>query len=439
MKSQYRFCLIALSALPAVILAGCAGVKTTTTQPPPTTYQLSVTAPASGAGTIASSPAGISCPGTCSASFAANMQVTLTETRGNQEGQPEDDRGGGRGADPLVRAGPPGPASRRRKQIPYRASRRGRRLRTGGSAPPTLMSCTLCGLPSGEAAFCCAGCENVYAILVESGVVASGQNFRDTDLFQQSLKLGLISTGVAVTGERPVPPGAETREAVFHIGGMWCTSCGWLIEHALTKVRGIAAAEVMFSSDLLKVRYCPQYVPPERIVERVASLGYRAAAYTGTSAPADAERKDLLLRVGIAAFLSMNVMMFSLVVYASYFEPITASYGRYIPFLLMALATPSVFYCAAPILRIAWAGARAGVLRMESLLAMGILMAYGYSAVQTFRGDNRVYFDTACAIVTLVLAGKAIERGAKQRAMRALTLLHRLMPSKARLDRKSVV
>jgi heavy metal translocating P-type ATPase len=295
------------------------------------------------------------------------------------------------------------------------------------------MTCTLCALPSVEAAFCCAGCQNVYAILLESGVVASGQNFRDTELFQQSLKLGLISTGAAGPTRPPVPPDAETREAVFHIGGMWCTSCGWLIEHSLTKVRGIAAAEVMFSSDLLKVRYCPQYVPRERIVERVASLGYRAAEYTGSSAPADAERKDLLLRVGIAAFLSMNVMMFSLVVYASYFEPITASYSRYIPFLLMALATPSVFYCAAPILRIAWAGARAGVLRMESLLAMGILMAYGYSAVQAFRGDNRVYFDTACAIVTLVLTGKVIERGAKQRAMRALTLLHRLMPSKARL------
>jgi heavy metal translocating P-type ATPase len=214
---------------------------------------------------------------------------------------------------------------------------------------------------------------------------------------------------------------------------MWCTSCGWLIEHALTKVRGVTAAEVMFASDFLKVRYCPRYVPRDRIVERVASLGYRATEYTGSSAPADAARKDLLLRTGIAAFLSMNVMMFSLVVYASYFEPITASFSRYIPFLLMALATPSVFYCAAPILRIAWAGARAGVLRMESLLAMGILMAYGYSAVQALRGDHRVYFDTACAIVTLVLTGKVIERGAKQRAMRALTLLHRLMPSKARI------
>ncbi len=35
--------------------------------------------------------------------------------------------------------------------------------------------------------------------------------------------------------------------------------------------------------------------------------------------------------------------------------------------------------------------------------------------------------------MTLVLTGKVIERGAKERAMRALTLLHRLMPGKARL------
>jgi heavy metal translocating P-type ATPase len=214
---------------------------------------------------------------------------------------------------------------------------------------------------------------------------------------------------------------------------MWCASCGWLIEHALTRTRGIASAEVLFASDLLKVRYSPQYLPVERIIERVDSLGYRASEYTGQSGAADAERKDLLLRVGIAAFLWMNVMMFSLVVYASYFEQITGGFGRYIPFLLMALAAPAVFYCAAPILRMAWAGAKMGVLRMETLLAMGILLTYGYSAVQAFAGSNRVYFDTTCAIVTLVLTGKAIERGAKEKTARAMTLLYRLMPNKARL------
>ena len=44
-----------------------------------------------------------------------------------------------------------------------------------------------------------------------------------------------------------------------------------------------------------------------------------------------------------------------------------------------------------------------------------------------------MYFDTVCAIVTLVLAGKAIERAAKDKTTRAVTLLYRLMPNKARV------
>lgn len=50
--------------------------------PPPTTYALTVTAPAAGSGTITSSPAGINCPGTCTANFSANTKVTLTATAG---------------------------------------------------------------------------------------------------------------------------------------------------------------------------------------------------------------------------------------------------------------------------------------------------------------------------------------------------------------------
>jgi heavy metal translocating P-type ATPase len=293
------------------------------------------------------------------------------------------------------------------------------------------MNCSLCGLDSGSSEFCCAGCENVYAILMESGVLASGQNFRESELYQQSLKLGLISRPAAAAPAIPVD--AETREAVFRLAGMWCTSCGWLIEHALTQVRGVASAEVIFASDLLRVRYCPQYLPEDRIVAGVQALGYRASEYPGKDQAADAERQDLLLRTGIAAFLSMNVMTFSLVVYTSYFQKIGSSFTRYIPFLLMALATPSVFYCAAPILRIAAHGLRLRTLRMETLLAMGILMAYGYSGVLAFSGNNHVYFDTACAIVTLVLTGKTIERAAKEKTARAIALLYGLMPNKARI------
>lgn len=74
---RLRNIVLFLSFLP---LAGCAGMRTEPVQP--TTYVLSVTAPASGQGTVTSSTGGISCPGTCSASLVAGTKVTLTATAG---------------------------------------------------------------------------------------------------------------------------------------------------------------------------------------------------------------------------------------------------------------------------------------------------------------------------------------------------------------------
>ena len=66
----------------AFVLEGCQGVgatsPTTTTTHTASTYQLTVTAPPSGAGTITSSPSGINCPSTCTATFASGTKVTLT-------------------------------------------------------------------------------------------------------------------------------------------------------------------------------------------------------------------------------------------------------------------------------------------------------------------------------------------------------------------------
>src|SRR5262249_50783998 len=64
----------------SVTLTGNASVTATFTAnpPPPTNFQLTVQSTGTGAGTITSSPAGISCGGTCSASFASGTVVTLT-------------------------------------------------------------------------------------------------------------------------------------------------------------------------------------------------------------------------------------------------------------------------------------------------------------------------------------------------------------------------
>ncbi|MBS1872996.1 MAG: heavy metal translocating P-type ATPase [Acidobacteria bacterium] len=308
---------------------------------------------------------------------------------------------------------------------------------------PRPTSCSLCGLPAGrgpisrpvagqDRVFCCLGCMNVYTILAESGVTAQGVDFRDTELYKESLRLGLISSGQAAR-KFEIPEGAETRDAVFQISGMWCSACGWVIEHALASEPGVVSAEVMFTSDLLKVRYCPLYVPPGRIPSRVESLGYKAAEYAAQTERDNSERRSLLLRLGVAFFLWMNVMTVSLVVYASYWESISDSARAIVPWVLMGLATPAVLYSAWPILRGAWFGLRTFTLRMESLLALGILAAYGYSVAQAVLGGQHYYFDTACAIIMLVLLGKVLERGAKERTAQSIALLYRMMPAKARL------
>jgi heavy metal translocating P-type ATPase len=312
------------------------------------------------------------------------------------------------------------------------------------------LKCDLCGLDCGrhplirrfesdDRSFCCAGCLNVYAILLESGVIAAGQDFRETEVYRQGLRLGLISNRQEEAPEAPEAPDvsppadAEVREALFQVSGMWCSSCAWLIEHALRKQYGVVSADVFFASDLVKVRYCPRLLPRERIPATIAGFGYRASEYSGRDERDSAETRDLLLRIGVAAFLWLNVMSLSLVLYAGYFERISDSVSRLLPFVLLALASASVFYAAQPILRVAWFAVRNRTVRMESLLALGILAAYGYSAAAAFAHGKHFYFDTACAIIALVLAGKLAERSAKEKTARAITLLYRMMPNKARL------
>ena len=289
------------------------------------------------------------------------------------------------------------------------------------------------GGPSVDEHFCCPGCQNVYAILLESGLVREGVDLRETELFRRSRELGLVSSGPAALPPAAAPAGRPGQEISFRVGGMWCASCAWLIEHALGKEPGVTEAGVSFASDVAVVRYDPMVASPGRIRARVDSLGYRSLDGDDGEAARRAERRDALLRLGISAFLWLNVMMLNMAVYVGYFESLPSFIATRLPLVLMVLSAPAVFYGAWPILRLAGRGLLQGIVRAETLQALGILCAWGYSAVEAIRHGPHVYFDTACAIVTLVLLGKWIEKGARERAMKAVTRLYSLLPTKARV------
>ncbi len=301
--------------------------------------------------------------------------------------------------------------------------------------------CDLCAEPcdlapgptAEEHNFCCAGCRNVYSILLESGVVAAGQDLRETELFRRSLELGLVSVAARNTAPAIALPQGVVEERTLQVRGMWCTSCAWLIEHVLRGETGVESAAVFFTSDILRLRYYPQVLPLERVSKKLQSLGYTVEVSSGESRDRAPERRAELLRVGIAAFLWLNVMMLNLSVYFGVFEELSPSMRHLLPFVVMFLSAPVVFYCAIPILRAAWTGLRVGIVRMETLLALGITAAWVYSAIQAFRGGGHIYFDISCAIVTLVLLGKFIERNAKDGASRSISMLYQMLPAKARV------
>jgi phospholipase C len=86
MRSLQGFWWLLLIAFLTLLLAGCGGMGSSSHSTPPTpTFQLTVTAPPAGMGTITSTPAGINCPGTCTASFPQNTKVTLTAAPGTNK------------------------------------------------------------------------------------------------------------------------------------------------------------------------------------------------------------------------------------------------------------------------------------------------------------------------------------------------------------------
>jgi len=130
-----------------------------------------------------------------------------------------------------------------------------------------------------------------------------------------------------------------------------------------------------------------------------------------------------LVRFGVGSFLSMNIMMFSLLVYSGAF---TGSDRRVLPtihLLLWGLATPAVLVLGEPFLRETWSQARRGHLSSSALIVIGSLAAYIYSTLAVFRLGGYLYFDTATMVLLLFTLGRYLEAAGRARASRDLAPL----------------
>jgi len=304
--------------------------------------------------------------------------------------------------------------------------------------------CDLCGLRlpgrpftedwKGERYFfCCQGCRHVFLLLAENGLIEG--DFRESELYKQCLSMGIIGNPGRVDDGPRVSAEAlkDARELTLHVEGMWCSACSWLIEKVLSSKKGVVDARIVFASDSARVHYDPRDITPAEIAQAIDGLGYRTVSRAQLQTAARSDRNRLLIRTGISFFLLMNVMFFSYTLYIGYFQELSPEIKAAVPWILLALTIPAVFWCGMPIHSKGWLSLKAMMPTMETLLSLSIFSSFLYSVYALVKGLDHFYFDTAAALGTLLLLGKLIEVSAKQKTSESIHRLYDMLPKKVRL------
>ena len=282
-----------------------------------------------------------------------------------------------------------------------------------------------------ERVFCCGGCRAVFLLVQEEGL---GAYYETRRWDGPGAPVGdAAAPGSAAGFEGAVRHGEGTDELEVYVEGIRCASCVWLNERILQRTPGVLGARVNYATHRARVRFDPARIDLARVLDRIRAAGYQPKPWSET-AQATARReetKDLLVRLGTAAFLSSQLMIYQAALYAGYFQGIDAGTRRWMEVISLALALPVYLYSGAPFLAATWRGLRRLSFGMDALVAIGAGAALVASVWQMLRGGE-VYFDTAAMIPTLVLVGRYVEAAAKGRASDAVARLARLAPAEAR-------
>ncbi len=156
------------------------------------------------------------------------------------------------------------------------------------------------------------------------------------------------------------------------------------------------------------------------------------------------ELRDMTRRFWTSVLLGVPLVAYAMLRMGPLAHVLTTHGGTWLEF---ALATPIVLWCGWPFFVRGWASVKFRSPNMFTLIAMGVGVAYVYSAVATvmpgifppslrgMHGQPEVYFEAAAAIIVLVLLGQVLELRARSRTSSAIRALLDLSPKLARIMR----
>ncbi|MFC6583392.1 heavy metal translocating P-type ATPase [Sulfitobacter aestuariivivens] len=214
---------------------------------------------------------------------------------------------------------------------------------------------------------------------------------------------------------------SDGAAAQFSLPTIHCAGCIGTIERALAGVNGVREARVNLSLKRLSVT---GPIQPSDVLRTIKGLGYEIFLLDAAVLDKATDRKgrDLLLRLAVAGFAMMNVMLLSVAVWSG-----ASGATRDLFHLISAgIAVPVVAYSAQPFFQSAFAALKGRRLNMDVPISLAILLATGMSVFESLQGGRHAYFDAALSLTFFLLIGRYLDhrtRSAARSAAKELTAL----------------
>ncbi len=186
-----------------------------------------------------------------------------------------------------------------------------------------------------------------------------------------------------------------------------CAACIGTIEQDLARMDGVRSVRLNLTLKRLSVDATAE-TEVEDVITRLNKLGYDAHELdpgTLSMTETDKQGRELLMRLGVAGFSMMNIMLLSVAVWSGA-DGVTRDLFHLIS---AAIAIPTVAFSGQPFFKAAYKSLRAGRLGMDVPISLAIILATGISLYETSQSGYHAYFDAAVMLTFFLLAGRYLD------------------------------
>lgn len=244
---------------------------------------------------------------------------------------------------------------------------------------------------------------------------------------------------------------AALRELSLPVTGMTCASCVRHVEKALRRVDGVVSVNVNLATEKATVAFDPVAATLPSMRAAVEHAGYGLLTERASLPATEEATQDQLDEETRSRGLTWTAIQAAAALLAGLFAMALMFLPQwiYIPWwrwsaedvrpLLFAITTPIQAWAGWRFYQSAWAAGRYGQVNMNTLIALGTVVAWGYSTLVTFWGDfvhssglmSEVYYDSGLIIIAFMLIGRYLEDRAKGQTAGAIKKLLGLQPRTA--------